>query len=87
ERFGLGSQMQRAAVSVAANIAEGHERRHRAEYLHFLSISLASLAELETHAEIARRVNYLTEDQYLPFIRQARSLGKQLETLRKALLP
>ncbi len=49
ETYGLSSQMQRAAVSIPSNIAEGHTREHLKEYLHHLSIAQASLAELETH--------------------------------------
>jgi four helix bundle protein len=61
ERFELASQIRRAAVSVAANIAEGNARSHRPEYLHFLSIARGSLAELRTLLEACRRVNYLSE--------------------------
>lgn len=48
EIYGLRSQMQRAVISIPSQIAEGYLRRHRKEYIHFLSISLGSAAELET---------------------------------------
>jgi len=48
ERFGLTSQIQRAVVSIPANIAEGNARKHRGDYVHHLSIARGSLAELET---------------------------------------
>jgi len=60
EIYGLTSQMRRVAVSVPANIAEGSARNGTRELLHFLSISSASLAELDTHVEIACRLNFLT---------------------------
>ena len=56
ERFGLASQMRRSAVSVASNIAEGHERRSRADYRRFIAISCGSLAELETQLELSLRL-------------------------------
>ena len=59
QRFGLGSQIRRAAGSVPANIAEGYGRLHRGDYVHHLSMSNGSLKELETHLIIAERLGYL----------------------------
>ncbi len=56
EVYGLASQLQRAAVSVPANIAEGRSRRHNKEFIQYISIAYGSLAELETHIEIAKRL-------------------------------
>ena len=85
ERYGLASQMQRAAVSVPSNIAEGHTRAHSKEYLHHLSIARGSLAELQTQLEIARRLTYCSAEEIEPLILRADSLGKQLYMLRNAL--
>ena len=62
ERFGLVSQMRRAAVSVPANIAEGYGRTHRGDYLRYLSVSRGSLLELETHLVIAGRLGLVSKD-------------------------
>lgn len=58
--YGLTSQIRRASVSVASNIAEGYGRRTRQEYIQFLNIALGSLRELDTQLLIAQQVN-LTE--------------------------
>ena len=57
EQYGLVSQLRRAAVSIPSNIAEGHERIHRQDYVRFLSISRGSIAEVETQVLIAERLN------------------------------
>ena len=58
EKFGLISQMQRASVSVPANIAEGWSRSYTKEFIQFLRISLGSLAELETMIILCQKLNY-----------------------------
>jgi four helix bundle protein len=61
EVFGLTSQMRRAAVSVASNIAEGKGRNSRRELSQFLYMARGSLLELETQIQIARDLDYLDE--------------------------
>jgi four helix bundle protein len=55
EMYILASQMQRAAISIPSNIAEGHRRNHRQEYVQFLGIALGSAAELETQILISKQ--------------------------------
>ena len=59
EVYGIAQQIQRAAVSVPSNIAEGHARASTKEFLHYISIALGSLAELETQLIVATRLQYL----------------------------
>jgi four helix bundle protein len=80
EVYGLTSQMRRAAVSIASNIAEGHARPGR-EFGRFLGMSIGSLAELETQMEIACRVGYLTEHDFTTLSNELTIIGKQLKTL------
>jgi four helix bundle protein len=65
ERFGLASQLRRAAVSIPSNIAEGHARQARADYLRFLRIARGSVAEVSTHLELAERLGILRTDPQL----------------------
>ena len=85
ERFGLATQMRRAAVPVAANIAEGYGRLHRGDYLRHLSIASGSLAELETHLRIAARQELMPAQSSTVFLGHAARVGKMLRTLRRSL--
>jgi four helix bundle protein len=64
EIYGLTSQLQRAAVSVPANIAEGYERNYKKEYQQFLFIAKGSLGEIETYLMLARDLQYITKAEY-----------------------
>ncbi len=86
ERFGLVSQMRRAAASIPANVAEGYRRGHRAEWLQFARIAYGSVAELETHIEIARRTELAADGEFvklLGFVDQiSRMLNRLVASLR-----
>jgi four helix bundle protein len=62
EKYGLIAQMRRAAVSIPSNIAEGQARGLTRACINYLAIALGSLAELDTQAELAFRLNYLTRE-------------------------
>lgn len=64
EIYSLTSQLQRAAGSVPANIAEGYERNHKKEYLQFLFIAKGSLGEIETYLMLALDLHYMTQAEY-----------------------
>lgn len=85
EQYGLTGQIQRAAVSVPANIAEGQARQHRKEFLHHLSIAHGSVAELETHIEIAKRIGYIGIEVAHNFFSQTEEVGRMINGLRKSL--
>lgn len=63
ERFGLTSQMRRAAISIPFNIAEGHGRESGQDFKRFLLIARGSLSELETQLKIAQRIGLYVEDE------------------------
>ncbi len=81
ERYGLCSQLQRAAVSVAANIAERYGRLHRAEYVHHLSMARGSLFEVETLLTIAGRLKPASGEQTVTVWTLSQEAGQMLHKL------
>ena len=85
ERYGLASQIQRAGVSIPANIAEGWGRGSTKEYVQYLRISRGSLAELETHLIISQKLNYISETNIIDLHNKITTIGKMLNNLMKSL--
>ena len=85
ERYGLTSQLRRAAVSVAANIAEGAARTGTGEFLQFLSVASGSLAEVETFLVLAGRLGYLAEADRAALEAEAEEIGRMLGGLKRSL--
>lgn len=85
EAYGLTSQLQRAGVSVPANIAEGYERNHRKEYLQFLFIAKGSLGEVETYLLLAKDLGYLSHDEYASIEETRKTTSRLLKGLIKSL--
>jgi four helix bundle protein len=85
EMFNLSNQLQRAAVSVAANIAEGRARQHTKEFIQHISVAYGSLAELETHIQIAERLKYIGRIQMNELLDKTSVIGKMLNGLRVSL--
>ncbi|MBE7447079.1 MAG: four helix bundle protein [Planctomycetia bacterium] len=85
EIYGLTSQMRRAAVSIACNIAEGQARNSTGEFIQFLGISKGSLAELETLLLLSKEMNFLTVENYLTLSNDCAEINKLLTALIKSL--
>ena len=85
EIYGITSQIRRAAVSIPSNIAEGAARSSKKEFSHFLSISLGSLAELETQVIISKKLNIISEDNFKLLINNLTTIRKMLLGLKKSL--
>jgi len=85
EAFGLVAQIQRAAVSIPANIAEGKGRRHLGDYLRHLSIAKGSLMELETHFLIAGRLFYFNAQQVDAMLIMTEEINRMLSGLQRNL--
>ena len=85
EAYGLCNQMQRAAVSIPSNIAEGQFRNSTKEFAQFLSISKGSVAELDTQLQICLRLNYLSNAKIQMAVDLCAEIGKMLNALISAL--
>ena len=85
ERFGICAQLQRAAVSVPANIAEGHERRSRKEFRRYLLIATGSLAEVETLLDLLVRLEYASPDALERSRVLADETGRMMSAIRRNL--
>lgn len=81
ERFSLISQIKRSATSIPSNIAEGHARNSKKEFIHFLKISLGSNAELETQIILGHRLNFLNEECQNIILSKTKELSKMIVSL------
>jgi four helix bundle protein len=86
EIYGLTSQLRRAAVSIPSNIAEGHARQSTKEYLHHISVTQGSLAELVTQIEIAMRLELIDTETAREVLELSASLSRQVFALRNAII-
>ena len=84
ERYGLISQLRRATVSVASNIAEGHARS-LGDYMRHLVVSSGSLAEMETQLVLSQRLGFLSATVAEPLLETCQQLARMLGALRKSL--
>jgi four helix bundle protein len=85
EMYGMTSQIRRAAVSVAANIAEGDGRESSGGFVQFLRMSQGSLKELETHLMLAERVQLARTEDVAPVLRRCDELGKMMRSLIRSI--
>ena len=82
--FGLSGQIQRAAVSVMSNVAEGFERGGRAEFHQFLSVAKASCAVVRSHLYLAFDIGYLHQHEFQELLDMAREVSRIIGGLRAA---
>lgn len=85
EIYGLVSQTRRAAVSVLANISEGAARQSTKEFIQFLSISRASLSELEAEIMISQRLEYISQEVCMGLLNSIETVGVRLSGLIRSL--
>lgn len=85
EMYGLVSQIKRATVSIASNIAEGNSRRSVPDYVQFLRISRGSCAEVETQLIISKNLGFLNEEKSLKLNQDITEISKMLNCLINSL--
>lgn len=83
EKYGISSQLCRAAVSIPCNIAEGHGRRTNGDFARFLAIALGSCREVQTLLLICNRLNYVEPQDCI--LKQCEEVAKMLTSLMKRL--
>lgn len=84
EKFGLVSQMRRAAVSIPSNVAEGAARSSGNEFRNFLSIARSSLSELDTQLDLSRQLGFITEQARQEIDVPLTRIDKMLYALHKS---
>ena len=87
ERFGLTSQIRRAAVSIPSNIGEGGRRKRRKAHLYHLDIALGSQGEVDVQLEIARRLAYINDVDHQQVAARVDRIGRMLNGLIESLQP
>jgi four helix bundle protein len=87
ERFGLTSQIRKAAVSIPSNIGEGGRRKRRKAHLSHLDIALGSQGEVNVQLEIARRLIYISDVEHKNIDERVARVGRMLNGLIESLLP
>jgi len=85
EKYGLTSQIRRAAVSVPANIAEGHGRESTGSFIQFLRVSQGSLKELKTHFLLAERLGRAKSGEAGPLLAECDEIGRMLRAMIRSL--
>ena len=80
EKYGIETQLKRAAVSVPANIAEGYKRQHDKELINFLSIAQGSLSEVEYYLIMIKDLGYIDESVFNKLISKVEVIDKMLES-------
>lgn len=86
KNFSFRDQIQRSALSVPSNVAEGSERGSTKDFAHFLHIAKGSCGELRTQLYITRKLDFLAKTVFEALLKESKELSKMLEGLRRSML-
>jgi len=81
EKYDLTGQMRRATISIPSNIAEGAARQTKKEFTQYLHMAQGSLSELDTQLELARRLQYLGDENWKPLDQRMERIDKMISGL------
>ena len=81
EIYTLTAQIRRCCIPIPSNVAEGHARHRRLEYIQFLRIAYGSAAELETQLLLSRELKYIDEEEYIPIMQLLEEVQKMLNSI------
>ena len=87
EKYGLCDQLRRASISITSNIAEGVSRYSHKDKIHFIEIAFGSLMETISQLEIAKRLNYITNEDLETAENQVEEISKSLTNLQYSFMP
>ena len=85
EKYALCQQMNRSAVSIPSNIAEGYSRFSTKDKMHFMNMAYGSLMELTCQFEIARDLNYISPEQFNEYMDKAKNLAVKISNFRRTI--
>jgi len=86
EKFGITSQLRRASISIASNLAEGTSRNTNKDKAHFTTLSFSSLMEVLNQIIITKELNFISEDNYQVVRSEIERISNELNALRKSQL-
>lgn len=87
EKFGLTSQVRRAAISIVSNIAEGHSRNSTKDYIRFVSMAIGSISEVEAQLIVASDLKFIEYKSNEHIFALINEIQKMLHSLRNSLKP
>jgi four helix bundle protein len=86
EKYGLSVQVKRSVISIAANITEGHGRGGQKEFLRYLNIAYASLAETETHLILAHELSMISSLTLEMLLERSAKLGRMINGMKRSII-
>jgi four helix bundle protein len=85
EKYGLTSQLRRSSVSIPSNISEGFGRNSQGDFKRFVNISMGSLFELQTQIEVAKNLEFISEETFQKLYKETREIERMMSSFIRTL--